>query len=204
MQRIHQVVVVRSLGATVGGRYSRGNYALGLNELDVIDGYFPTIIEELEAESIRYEVMETRDRPGTPAESRQKHVPPFSLVLHLRAGWFPTTKAIPKTNLTTISYGGQRSRILAEEMADAVGQWGTCWAFGHRIGNPRVVDNDPLLLVEETKAVAIEPFALNGADAPEYLKRLPQLGSVIGRAVADHLKTREQAITHEVVSLLRG
>jgi hypothetical protein len=191
--RVHQVVLVPGYGhSSDSGEYERGRVAGALAEVDIINGYLPSLMDELDIEDIRWTILDTRTRPGVRTAARPAAVEPFSLVVHCLAGWSDKTIKNGK-NHTQVAYSQESSFQLADELAESIGQWGHCWAHGHKTANPRKVE-DALLSVAETKAVAIEPFLLNGPDVDAYVRRLDELGVVVARAIAEHLKTRSQAI----------
>lgn len=192
---IHQVFLVPGYGHTSDtGEYVRGNPSPdgSTSQLDVVDAYLPAIIEELDCEGIRYTCLETRNGAGIPQSLRAQYIEANSVVIHCLAGWNEDRKRDSK-NVTRITYGQSSSFPLADEVSEAVGQWGQNYVFGHKTANPRQDAKDALLVLPETKAVAIEPFALNGPDVKTYVRYLEQLGKVIARAVADHLNARGMA-----------
>lgn len=189
---IHQVLIVPGFGHTNdAGEYDRGRASGRVSETDIIDGYLPSLMDELDVEDIRWALLDTRSRPGVKASDRPARVEPGSLVLHCLAGWADKQPRIHK-NFSQVLYSQDTSYQLADEIGESIGQWGQCWAYGHKTANPRKT-SDPLLEVAQTRAIAIEPFLLNGPDAENYWGRLDQLGVVIARALSDHLRARSYA-----------
>lgn len=198
--RVHSVLIVPGYGHSDSfGGYDRGQVVGRYCELDVVDGYLEPLCDELDSDGVRFEVMDTRSRPGVPAGKRAAKIEGHRLVLHLCAGF---DKDPPQAkNLSRVFYRNTGSKDIAEEIAESVSEWGQCFVFGHRTANPSQQSEDPLLDVPNTLAVRIEPFILNGPDADEYMRRLPQLGICLARAVAGYLMTRNQARARGVVQI---
>lgn len=185
---IHTVHIVPALGhSSSAGAYERGHSIGRLSQLDVIDGYYPTVLDELEASRIRTEVMPTRRPPGVRHDQRHVEVALGSCVVELRCGWLGrTTKG---GNCSRVLYGKGTPFALAESLQDAVAEWGRCYVYGHRGQAPVEVD-DPLLTRPGTVGFAVEPFALDGPDAGLYAVRLATLGRTIGRIIASFARER--------------
>lgn len=199
---MHQVLVVPGRGHSDDeGLFDLGRCIGRYSELDVIDGYVSSLVDELENDGIRYQVLPTRQRPGIRAGERFLHVEQFTLVLHLCAGW--AEGDAPAKNASSVFFGGGTggARDLAEALSDAMGDWGQCYVFGHRTTKPGRLKTDTLLGVPDTIAARVEPFALNGADVEEYMRRLPALGEALGRAVSGFLMSRGQARARQAIGL---
>jgi hypothetical protein len=192
---VHEILIVPAYGhSTDRDLWDRGPAVGSVTGLDVVDAYVSALIEELDAEGIRYRVLDTRTSPGIRESERWQHVEANSLVLHCLASGLPDgKKPVNKKNQTEVWYGGDRSLTLADEMCEALAQWGHCYVFGHRTANPRHDGKTHLLNAPETKALAISPFWINGPDAPDYLERLNELGQTIARCLADHLTSKGHA-----------
>ena len=200
---IHQVLLIPAYGhSTDTGEFDRGRVHDGIAEVDVIDGYMPALMDELDCESIRFRTLETRSRPGVKEKDRPLAVESLSLVVVCGAGWLDK-KVVKGKNVSTVTFGQKSSFQLADEVAEAIGQWGACYVFGHKTANPREDNESKLLNVEDTKAVLVEPFGINGPDVREYMKKLDQLGVCIARAIADHLHSRGQAKTHSPLAIVQ-
>lgn len=187
---IHTIHLVPALGhGSDAGTYERGNASGCMSELDVIDGYTSSVAEELDASRVRYELMDTRRPPGVRASERAKRISPGQCVVELRCGWFGDAARPSGGNRSRILYGRQTPFALAESLQDAVAEWGRCYVFGHRGTAPIQVD-DPLLCVPGSIGFAVEPFALDGADAALYSARLATLGRTVARILASFAHER--------------
>jgi hypothetical protein len=185
-QKISRVVLVKHFNPLFLGEQVAG----GITQSDFVGLYSYALAEELRIENI--ELVEADDVAEGCDDDVE--VPPFSLVLILSVGW----AAKPgEKNATQTFYTQPNSRELAEELMTAIGDWGRCWNFEHYTVKPKKIDaGNSLFSRDETKAVAIEPFAANGLGVDAYIRRSRELGQVIGKTVSEHLKTRGQAITH--------
>lgn len=199
--RIHSVLIVPDLGHGGTGRYDRGRSIGRFSELDVIDGYVPTFVEELDHDGIRVSVMPTRSSPGVALPARPHLVEPNQLVIHCCAGWGDFGDRVPALkNITRVHYG-DGGKEPAEEISEAVSEWGQCYVYGHRTANPLGRKEDPVIRVKGSIGVRIEPFLLDGPDAETYLAQLPRLGVALGRAVSSYLRTRGLAQARGVIRL---
>jgi hypothetical protein len=206
--RIHSVLIVPGFGHSANdGTYDRGRAFGRYCELDVVDGYLPNLVEELDIDGIRFEVLPTRSRPGIIVKARERFVTPNHMVLHLGGGWFEGAgtrrgeKLAPPANASAIYYGTSESRHLAKELTEALQSWGQCYVWGHKCAKSELDKDDLLLTREETLAARVEPFHLNGPDVEAYMERLPQLGTALGRAISGYLMTRGEARARGVISL---
>ena len=199
MLRTHSVLVVPAHGhCDADGRYDHGRRYGRFSQMDVVDGYMHSLIDELDGDGVRHEVMPTRTHPGVCAQDRPRFVEANHLVLHLCAGF---SQDPPKTkNMTSVYYGSPQARDIAEEISEAIAEWGHCYVWGHKTANPQL-SSDPLLQVKGSLGVRIEPFVLNGPDSDLYLAKLPQLGTCIGRALVGYLTHRGHARARGVVTL---
>lgn len=196
LSRIHQVVIVPGVGwQGKAGGFNRGNAIPPFAEYDAIARVMPTLVDELEKDGIRFKVLPTHVHPGLSDEERIAAIEPLSLVVSLRLGWFTRiTQREIDANLAQVFYGDGPSRQLADEVSDMLTEWGSCRVYSHRTGNPRQDPKDALLNVPECRGLRIQPFALNGPHAVEYGRFLPQLGTDLGRSLADYLRQRGLAI----------
>lgn len=199
--RTHEVLIVPAFGhADAHGCYNQGLHIGAYSELDVIDAYLPNLVEELETDGIRYRVLPTRSRPGVPEDRRHLHVERFQLVLHLGVGVY-AGRSPPAKNISAVYFGTPLAKDIAKEISEALCTWGQCYVWGHRNSRPEPLKTDPVINADDTLGVKIEPFMLNGPDAKEYLARLPELGTAIGRAVSSYLMVRGQARGRVAMSL---
>lgn len=190
---VHTVHLIPALGhSSDAGTYMRGNSHGRLCELDIIDGYYPTVMEELDDWRVRAELMETRRHPGVRLSERPRQISPNTCVLELRCGWFG--RPTKGSNVSRVLYGKGTPFALAEMLQDAVVEWGRCYVGEHRGVTPIEVD-EPLLTVPGTLGFAIEPFALDGPAVAGYTARLAVLGRAIARVIASFALERRWATT---------
>lgn len=190
--RIHEVLIVPSAGySAADGTYTRGLAFKNLSELDIVDNYVRSILDELDEASIRHRVLNVRMPPGVPEGLRHSGVQPNTLVLHCRVHW-TTGKVISNKSRTFYGHGGISE--LAHVVSQSMSHWGHTYAsFGHQAANPVQDLEDPLLCVTGASGIRVEPFAINGPNSQEYAAWLPQLGRDIGRAVADYVIAKDLA-----------
>lgn len=196
-QHISRVLIYRHFNpAWLGEQHN------GMTQSDFVELYFHPLCEELAIENIAYDVAEE----VTPLQAEGLVVPEFTMVLILSSAWMVKPPRDGLGNITQTMFTQPNSKKLAEELGEAVAEWGHCYAFGHRAAKPRklAADAPKIFSRPQTKAVAIEPIAVNGPDVPCYLARTKELGEVLGRAVAGHLKARGQAVTHVPLNLSGG
>ncbi len=199
--RIHSVLIVPDHGHGGTGRYDRGRSIGPFSELDVVNGYVPNLLDELDHDGIRVDIMPTAASPGVPVSHRAGRIETNQLVLHCCAGWGDFgDRAHTVKNITRVFFGLDGSKEIAEEMSEAASEWGQCYVFGHRTANP-VRKDDPVIQVAGSVGIRVEPFMLDGPDASTYLAHLPRLGTALGRAVSNYLRTRGLAQSRGVIRL---
>lgn len=190
--RTHAVLVVPGYGhSDASGAYDMGYSAGRYTQMDVVDGYMETLVEELDIDGIRVEVMPTRKRPGVRDLDRHRHVEPNQMVIHLSCGYY-TGKTPPQKNMSAVFYGPAEAKDLAKEVSEAMSTWGQCYVWGHRNARPEP-SPEKIINVEKTMGLRIEPILLNGPDLEEYMQRLPALGTCLGRAISSYLMVRNHA-----------
>jgi hypothetical protein len=196
---VHSVLVVPGLGHLGDGLRDRGRSIGRYAELDVVEGYATTLVEELEESGVRVETLATHTKPGWPYAKRATLVEANRLVLHLCAGF---DDAPPESrNISRTFFGSPQAKDAAEEISESIAEWGQCFVYGHKTANPSDKTEDPVVKVPGTLGIRIEPFVLNGPNADEYMRRLPQLGVCIARAVSGYLFSRSQAKARGVVNI---
>jgi hypothetical protein len=198
--RTHAVLVVPSLGhSDFAGKFTRGQALGRYSELDIIDAYVATLVEELELDGVRVEVMGTRSRPGIRMVDRHKDVEKYRMVIHCCAGW--AEKPDTLKNISTVTCGPRRSFTLANALSEAVNDWGHCYVWGHRSAKVTIGHEDPLLNVDDTLGVRIEPFQLNGPDIETYAAKLPQLGRSIASSISSYLLQRNEGRAGHIIAI---
>lgn len=181
--------MIPDLGHCGSGRFARGRVSGLFSELDVIDGYYRQLVEEIDADRVRHEVLETREPPGANVAQRIAEARHNELVIVCRAGWDQTPRK--GKNVTRVFYGESRLKPLALELSESMAEWGGCYVFGHRAARPD--ERADLKNANGALVIAVEPFSLNGSDTDQYLPRLEQLGRALGRTIAGYCRSREWA-----------
>lgn len=188
--RIHRVLIIPTAGHLGAGVYDRGRAVPSMAEVDVVAGYMPALIDELEIEHVRFHTLETHSSPGLTASERIERVEANDLVIHLRAGILPDESKATR-NHSIVTYGGcspAQAKALAERVTDYLYEWGQCVVFGHVCKTPVKAKADPYIDTSRAIGITIEPFALNGPDAGQYAGRLDRLGRDLGMVIADFVR----------------
>lgn len=189
---IHEVYIVPALGYD-GERYDRGHCVGIMTSLDVIDRYVAALYDELDTTGVRVRKAETRKRPGVPYLERHCGIFPNTLVLHCGAGW-SHSKHPAKVNRSRVLLGMAEASELGCLVGEAIVHWGKTYCCYFHAGITPIVDtDDPVITVENTVGLRIEPFQLNGPDAAAYMCKLETLGRDIGRAISDYILSRGTA-----------
>jgi hypothetical protein len=112
----------------------------------------------------------------------------FELILDLSYELdVPATSRKFAANTSRVYFGTAISAALAVELADAVYDWGTCCAFGHR--GTRPASRFELRRGPSRKALyalAVQPFDLAGPDPELYRPHARALGETIGGTIVSH------------------
>jgi hypothetical protein len=199
--RIHEVIIIPGAGHVGNGTYDRGRVMGSYAEVDLVDRYVATLIEELDNSSIRHRIAPTRKAPGLSLLQYAQQIPSHSLVLHCTIGWNDSKTVKSPTNISCVSRN-ERADYVARGLSDVIGHWGALYAHGHRTGKP-IPDNDDVLMRIETPVMRLEPFQVNGAAVNEYAKWAPKLGRDIGRFVADYCQAKEHNASIRIQGFLQ-
>ena len=165
--------------------------------MDLIDLITVPLAELLEEYNIRYTMANTRRYPGIMKKNRPGIIEPFSLVLEIGLDWHDRPR---QYNVSQVFCGKDGSSRFAEILSDALSEWGTCAVFGHRSGNARIVD-DPLLNSPDCIGVRIEPYAINGPNAGEYIKKSRNLARDLAAVIAEFTVRRSEARSANPISV---
>lgn len=179
--RIHEFILIPGAGHAGKGLYDRGHEVDAYAEVDLVDKYVRTMIEELDNSLIRYRVINTRHAPGTPYLDRFNDVFPNCLPLMFTVGWCANKKAIPIHNFSTLSAHADVPQKLVAEVADVLRHWGGLYVHGHRCSEPTE---------QEAPGITVAPFQINGRNANDYARHLDKLGRDLGRILVDFTRTR--------------
>lgn len=193
MNRIHEIVIIPSAGHQ-GAGYSRGHTADALAEVDIVDQYVRSLVDELENAAIRHRVVATRKAPGTSPENWFQNCE-HSLPVLCTVGWDKSVNKSSTQNVSAVRFGPEVSAILASGLVDTMAHWGSLYVHGHRRATP-VQD-------EKARGIVVEPFRLNGPGAKEYAARLDKLGRDLGRFIADYCVGKNTHTAIRAPSLLR-
>lgn len=180
---ISGISMIRDFGPGMGPGQSIGHYS----QQDVVDGYARAMAEELETGSVRLAPIETRHakRPLS-WESRLTQAQTNFVPLILTCDYHDRDRI---HNASVVEFAGTEYQPLAQALCFALSEWGRCYVWGHRVSKPVVVLNAP------RSYVCVKPFALNGPNAEDYLRRLDALGEALGRAIAGYLLEKNQGRT---------
>lgn len=194
MSRIHEVVIVPNAGHHGPGVYTRGHTVDALAEVDLVDHYVRSLVDELDQSAIRHRVVPTRKAPGI-AEERRYEATAESLVIVCSIGWDKSVNKSAQANTSSVRFPSQLPMGLVAGLADTIAHWGGLYVHGHRRGTP--------VQVEGLKAVWLEPFRINGPDAYAYAAKLGKLGHDLGRFIADYCVGKNTHTAIRAPSLLR-
>jgi hypothetical protein len=186
--KIHDILLVPSEGRFGPGSYSRGVSLPQIAEVEVVDIYMKYIIDELDGHGVRHKVCPTRAGDGLPEADRGKGASPYTLILHCAVGDISVHQG-QTTNISRVVYSGV-GKSCAEEMSDCLAEWGGLYVHSHKRANPQVAKD--MVAPAECLTMRLEPFALNGPHAGEYLQRLAVLGRDIGRLLCEWTRQRGQ------------
>lgn len=197
---ISQVFIVPGMGfSDENGSYDPGRAHRNIMEVDLIDEVTASLESELELENIRYQTLNTRKKPGFKLDERHKEVPPSSLVIHIRGGFYDNGKNPAWFNGSAIFYGRSEDLKLAQVIADTMGDWGQCAVYGHKKSKPKLDQDDHLIAAKLSMPVfRIEPFFINGPNVDDYWKRISLLGRDLGLCLSGWLKERGFAADRHV------
>lgn len=182
------------------GKADRGCAVAALSELDVINGYMPALIEQLEMESLRADVLETRKAPGLKPLDRALKADNTTIVVSLHCGWKPTLNdsngsfnaqkpSMSALNGSKALFNSPEAKELAQILARECYEWGKQVNAVHdNLGAKK--SDDGILAAKNCIAVEIQPFMLNGNAEMNYADPmvLERLGMRLGMAIARYAK----------------
>lgn len=145
------------------------------SQADVVDSYSVRLAEELDAESVRLEIVNPRRGPAVPVGRRVEDAMAGHLALICSCDFYTRDRS---TNSSIVEFSGDHLRPLAQRLNAAMSEWGKCSAFTHR--GSLVAVNEP------GHFIRIKPFALNGPSARDYLIRMDQLAVAVGRTIGEY------------------
>jgi hypothetical protein len=164
------------------GKFTRGVSIDSTSEVDVVNRYMQTFVEILDEYNICHDIIPTRNPPGVPLDTRLRDEKPNCVQVELTVGFFPARSESSRRtyNESRVEFHGDTVRPLADLLAEVLGEWGRCCAYGHRAQKPRE-SND---ICEGS--IRILPFSLNGPESGTYLRRLVELGNELGICFVEH------------------
>lgn len=195
MSRIHEILIIPAAGHGGPGVYSRGHQIDALCEVDLVDQYVRSLIDELDQSSIRHRIISTRKPPGTPEALRYETAGVAVLPVVCSIGWDNSHNKLSAANGSVIKFGLDIPGALTAGLADVVAHWGSLYVHGHRRSTP--------VGSEKVQGIVIEPFRINGPGALQYAARLDKLGRDIGRYLADYCVGKNTGTAIRAPSLLR-
>lgn len=184
---IHEILIIPAYGhSDDDGNWTPGHTIGKYHEVDLIDSYVASMIEEFEYAKIRYSVVNTRKHPGIRESARAALVEPNRLVLHCQLGWAgKERKGQISDNWSCVYYNQDTSFNIARKVSETIGQWGKCTCFSHAERKPRKVED---AILDSALAITIEPFALNLPGVDDYAMRLRPLGREIANVITAYLE----------------
>lgn len=192
--RIHEVLIAPAAGyLSAAGKYTLGLSVDNMTEVSIVDKYCRGITDALDDSGVRNRTLPVRKPPGIKEGERHHGIMPNTLILHCRIGWCdkPPSKR-PLYNKSRIFQGAGDYGELPELISETMAHWGQIYVIhGHQGCNPVVCDEDPLLKVEGTAGLRLEPFILNGPAAEQYCGKLEELGRDLGRTIADFIIAKD-------------
>lgn len=178
------------------GLYTRGHSVDAMAEVELVDQYVRSLVDELDQSSIRYRVVPTRRQPGVPPEHRYDGIDEsHALPILCSIGWDKSVNKSAATNASSVRFHGSVPSALAFGLVDAMAHWGALYAHGHRRSTPVQDDN--------ARGIILEPFRINGPDAALYAARLDRLGRDLGRFIADYCVGKNTGTAIRAPSFLR-
>ncbi len=196
MQRIHEIVLIPSAGHLGPGVYTRGHTVRAMAEVDLVDQYVRSLVDELDQSSIRYSIVPTRKAPGVePGRRYDGTAEVNSLPILCTVGWDKSVHKSGGTNISAIRCSPKVGSSLASGLVETMAHWGALYVHGHRRSNPTVDDT--------VAGIVLEPFRINGPDAEQYAAKLDKLGRDLGRFIADYCLGKNTGTAIRAPSLLR-
>lgn len=160
-----------------GSDYVKGRCTLRYSQLDVINGYTPSLFDELDSEAVPHERIITDKKPSLTEKERMSAGGGAKTVIIPSCGWFSGRKQ--QSNMSRIICSDHEVLAYASIIAEALYDWGHRYIYNHRMASP-VIDKE----LAPYRAIKIEPFALNGPDTEIYLTKLKELGESIGVGIS--------------------
>lgn len=175
--RINNVVIVPAFSKHANpGRYI-GRYC----EYDAMEGYLDQFIDQIDADRIPYKV-----------ESDVNLIQPNSLILYTGIEWFDDNPEKLKCNYSTISYGPKENRRISKLAIEVMSDWGKCYGDpGHKV-KEKIKVSDKVLNIDNTLALSIKPFCLNGPRADDYMKNLVKCGDILAQFLYEFMLARDE------------
>lgn len=176
---IDRVVIDPGHGAD-GVGFDFGNAYGVMTEWDIISSLVEELVDNLELERVRTEVLPVKRRPGIPLADRHLHVPEGCLLLSLHLGW----QQKGKRNGSVLTSQLDPSHSLIDDLERAIYRWGVV-THGEHQKTQLSASSEPLLGLPKVTAIRIEPFALNGPNSLLYAARIPALGRGLAQRIVE-------------------
>lgn len=174
MAKINGLTIIPDFGF-FGKDLIKGHQANKYFQSDVVREYAQVFHEELEKNYVMSELIQTHKKPSLTLEQRQAVIQANRPTIYLGCGWENKNR---EHNISRVFYSHKSCERLAKSLCESLEDWGHRYVFGHRVAKP-VQDKS----ISKGPAVRVSPFALNGANAEEYLKRLRELGETMGISI---------------------
>lgn len=164
------------------GQYDHGHVTGKLTEVDVIDGYGRALMDELDLEAVRFELVPTRKAPGTKEKLRYSEPPDGKLIVSLHAGVAGPADMIH----SKVRYSIPAGNDIAKTLERVCGDWGKShekWFASGGAIHDASLPQDKLVLV-------IEPMTINSVRSFDLSAHLDDLGMRLGRALGSWMKSQ--------------
>lgn len=172
-----------------GNDYDFGPEVPGINGVQAVNRYVLAAMQTLDKRGIPCRAVPTRVSPGIPLWERPDWAPDGWMTVYASVGC-KSTKSRPTRNITRVAFGQRNGFDPADLLIDAIGEWGKCKSYGHRVAAKKRSPERHLHPGSQSWSVEIEPFVLNGPQMPAYVSDLEGLGKVIGVTLADWCEYR--------------
>ncbi len=195
--RIHSIVLIPGAGHSGPGVYDRGHVIGNMAEVDLVDIYVRTIVEEFENSLLRHRVVPTRKAPGTHIDDRYDEIFEYELPVLCKMGWNDIKKGRAMSNFSSVYAGEDVPLGLAREVADVMRHWGQLYVHGHRTSD---------VIQQKARGLTLVPFQINGHEADSYAKHLDKLGRDLGKTLVDLCRLRKDgaAIDFKAQAPMKG
>lgn len=169
------------------GNYDTGKISAQLVETQLIDQYSTSLMDEMDLEACRWELVPTRRRPGTRDGARFGDSLDGKLGLSCHMGWAQGDAELQ----SKVRFSLPEGKELAEKLEVVCAEWGQSKSKWFKSGG---VEHDKTL-PQHRLVVQLEPFTLNSPGAYQLSQHLDQLGFRLGKCASEWLKAQNPTQT---------